>query len=171
MPDTLESRTITMRIARAAREVYDFAAAPENFPRWASGLGRALKKVNGEWIADTPDGLVKVRFTERNDFGILDHHVTLRSGVEVYIPMRVIANATGSEVLFTLFRLPEMTDETFARDAQWVERDLRALKLLLEGQAREAQPPGVRDRRSARQRRQSARRRASSASRPRSVGR
>jgi len=46
--------------------------------------------------------------------------------------MRVIANGTGSEVIFTLFRLPEMTAEDFARDAEWVERDLRALKALLE---------------------------------------
>jgi hypothetical protein len=47
--------------------------------------------------------------------------------------MRVIANGTGSEVLFTLFRLPDMTAEAFARDAEWVERDLKALKALLEG--------------------------------------
>jgi hypothetical protein len=47
--------------------------------------------------------------------------------------MRVIANGTGSEVLLTLFRLPDMTVEAFARDAEWVERDLKALKELLEG--------------------------------------
>ena len=133
MADTFESRTLTVRIARPRRDVYDFLAAPENFPRWASGLGRSLKKADGEWIADSPEGPVRVRFTERNEFGILDHHVAVRPGLDVYIPMRVIANGTGSEVLFTLFRLPGMTDEAFARDAEWVERDLRALKALLEG--------------------------------------
>jgi len=133
MADTFESRTITVRIARPPADVYDFTAAPENFPRWASGLAGSLKKVHGEWIADTPEGPVKARFTERNDFGILDHHVAVRPGVDIYIPMRVIANGTGSEVIFTLFRLPEMTDEVFARDAEWVARDLRALKTLLEG--------------------------------------
>ena len=102
MAEPFESRTITVRIARPQHEVYDFASVPENFPRWASGLARSLKKVNGEWIADTPEG-------------------------------RVIADGAGSEVLFTLFRLPDTTDETFARDAEWVERDLRALKALLEG--------------------------------------
>src|SRR5256885_16888560 len=78
MADTLVSRTMSVRIARAQREVYDFASVPENFPRWASGLARSLKKVNGEWIAGTPEGPVKVRFTERNAFGILDHHVAVR---------------------------------------------------------------------------------------------
>jgi hypothetical protein len=116
-----------------ATTLESFASAPENFPRWASGLARSLKNVGGEWIADTPEGPVKVRFTARNDFGILDHHVAVRPGVDIYIPMRVIANGTGSEVLFTLFRLPDMTVEAFARDAEWVERDLRALKALLEG--------------------------------------
>lgn len=133
MADTFESRTITVRIARARQEVYDFASVPENFPRWASGLARSLKKVNGEWIAQAPEGPVRVRFTERNDFGVLDHHVAIRPGVDVYVPMRVIANGTGSEVILTVFRLPGATDETFARDVEWVERDLRALKALLEG--------------------------------------
>jgi hypothetical protein len=133
MASTFESRTITVRIARAQHEVYAFASVPENFPRWGSGLARSLKKVNGEWVAEAPEGPVKVRFTERNEFGILDHHVAIRPGVDIYIPMRVIANGTGSEVIFTVFRLPEMTDETFARDVEWVERDLRALKALLEG--------------------------------------
>ena len=131
MADTLVSRTISVRIARPARG-HDFASVPENFPRWASGLARSLKKVNGEWIADTPDGPVKVRFTARNDFGIVDHHVAVRPGVEIYVPMRIIANGGGSEVMLTLFRLPDMTDETFARDAELVTRDLNALKALLE---------------------------------------
>jgi len=105
---------------------------PENFPRWASGLARSLKKANGEWIGDTPAGPVKIRFTARNDFGILDHHVAVSDGGEIYVPMRVIANGTGSEVMFTLFRLPDMSDEAFGRDAEWVARDLNALKALLE---------------------------------------
>src|SRR2546426_12330122 len=71
MADTFESRTITVRIARPRRNVYDFTAVPENFPRWASGLGRSLKS-DGEWIADTPAGRVRVRFTASNDFGVLD---------------------------------------------------------------------------------------------------
>jgi hypothetical protein len=51
---------------------------------------------------------------------------------EIYIPMRVIANGTGSEVIFTLFRLPEMSEEKFAEDVEWATRDLNALKILLE---------------------------------------
>jgi hypothetical protein len=58
--------------------------------------------------------------------------VTTTSGVEVYVPMRVLANGSGSEVVFTLFRLPDMSDEKYAEDMQLVERDLRGLKDILE---------------------------------------
>jgi hypothetical protein len=132
MATTFESRTISIRINRPADVVYDFTSVPQNFLTWASGLGKSLTKTDGGWIAETPQGQMKVRFTERNRFGVLDHYVTLESGLEIYIPMRVISNGTGSEVLFTLFRLPDMSDEKFAEDAEWVKRDLDALKNLLE---------------------------------------
>lgn len=38
----------------------------------------------------------------------------------------------GSEVLFTLFQLPGMSDEQFAKDAAMVEADLRMLKTVME---------------------------------------
>lgn len=133
MTPTFESRTVSVRIDRDPGDVYDFASAPENFTKWATGLGNSFSLAGDHWIAETPHGPVQVRFTPRNNFGILDHHVLPGEGDEIYIPMRVIANGGGSELLFTLFRLPDMTDATFAEDAAWVEKDLNALKTLLEG--------------------------------------
>lgn len=132
MVTLLQSRNLSVSINRNAKDVYDFICVPENFPRWASGLGKSLRKADGEWIADTAQGPVKVRFTERNEFGILDHWVSLKPGVQIYIPMRVIANGNGSELIFTLFRLADMSDEQFSADAEWVMRDLTSLKNLLE---------------------------------------
>jgi hypothetical protein len=132
MAATFESRTISIRINRPFDVVYDFTSVPENFLKWASGLGKSLTKTDGEWIAETPQGTMKVRFTERNRFGVLDHYIIPEPGREIYIPMRVISNGTGSEVLFTLFRRSDMSEEKFAEDAEWVKRDLNALKNLLE---------------------------------------
>jgi hypothetical protein len=126
------SCNLSISINRSVEEAYNFLCVPENFPRWASGLGKSLKRVDGEWIAETPDGPVNVRFTERNEFGILDHWVSPKPGLQIYIPLRVIANGSGCELLFTLFRLPGVTDEQFAKDADWVMRDLTTLKNLLE---------------------------------------
>jgi hypothetical protein len=75
-------------------------------------------------------GRVKVKFAEKNKFGVLDHDVTLPSGVTVYNPMRVFPNHDGSELVFTL-RRPDMSDQEFAEDAKSVEKDLAKLKTLL----------------------------------------
>jgi hypothetical protein len=132
MSMTHQVRHISVSIERPPHEVYSFVSNPENLPKWATGLGGSIKKVNGEWIADAPMGKVKIKFAEENTFGILDHEVVLESGVTLYNPMRVIANGKGSEIFFTLIREPEVSDEKFAQDAQWVEKDLRILKRLLE---------------------------------------
>jgi hypothetical protein len=132
MATTHPSRNLSVSINRDAKDVYNFVSVPENFRRWASGLGKSLQKVNGEWVAETPEGPVKVRFTESNEFGVLDHWVCPKPRLRIYIPMRVIPNGTGCELIFTLFRLPAMSDEKFAADAEWVMRDLTSLKNLLE---------------------------------------
>jgi len=123
---------ISVSIHRAPREVYDFASNPENLPKWATGLAGGIKKVNDEWMAESPSGKVKIRFAERNPFGILDHDVILESGVQIHNRMRVVPNGNGSEVIFTLLHQPDMSDEKFEEDAKWVEKDLNILKGLLE---------------------------------------
>ncbi len=50
----------------------------------------------------------------------------------VYIPLRIIANQDGAEVILTVFRQPGMSDVKFQEDLKWVEKDLRALKALAE---------------------------------------
>ena len=126
------ARHISVFINRAPNEVYDFASNPENLPKWATGLGGSIKNVDGEWVADSPMGKIKIRFAERNKFGVLDHDVILESGEKVHNPMRVVPSGGGSEVTFTLFRQPNVSDEKFSEDAKWVEKDLRILKELLE---------------------------------------
>lgn len=132
MPSTYPVIHVTETIARDWREAYAFAAAPENLTRWAAGLGDAIAQGDGDWIVDGPLGRIKVRFVERNDFGILDHYVTLPDGMVCYNPLRIVANGAGCEVTFTLFRLPGTSDAAFMSDAAAVARDLATLKSLLE---------------------------------------
>jgi hypothetical protein len=63
-------------------------------------IQRFDKKVNEDWIAEAPMGRVKVKFAEKNQFGVLDLDVTLPSGVKVYNPVRVFPNNDGSELVF-----------------------------------------------------------------------
>ncbi|MEQ8345987.1 MAG: hypothetical protein RIB84_18025 [Sneathiellaceae bacterium] len=132
MSRLLETRVVSQSIERPWQEVYAFAAEPRNMPQWASGLGASLERVEGDWVAQGPEGPVRVRFSERNGFGVLDHHVVLAPGVEVLVPLRVLPNGAGAEMQLTLFRQPGMSDAQFAADADWITRDLQTLKRLLE---------------------------------------
>jgi hypothetical protein len=126
------SKTVSVSIARPAAEAYEFLSLPENFPKWASGLGASLRRVGGDWVAETAEGPVRVCFSEPNSFGVLDHSVIRPQGRSVYVPLRVVARERGCELVLTLFRQPDMSDEKFAADAEWVMRDLQAAKRLLE---------------------------------------
>lgn len=126
------ARHISVSINRPPLDVYDFVSNPANLPKWATGLGQSITNVDGEWVAEAPMGKVKIRFAGRNTFGVLDHDVVLESGVKIRNPMRVVPNGSGSEIVFTLLRQPDMSDEKFSQDAAWVEKDLRTLKALLE---------------------------------------
>jgi hypothetical protein len=132
MKTMMSSRTLSVSIRCSPDKVYEFVTDPQNLPQWAQGLGQSVRKQGSDWVVDTPQGLMKIRFPDQNRFGVMDHYVTTATGVEVYVPMRVLANGSGSEVIFTLFRLPDMSDEQYAEDRQMVERDLKALKDLLE---------------------------------------
>jgi len=127
---TFMSKHISVSINRSAAQVYEFASNPENLPKWAAGLSGSIKKVNEDWIAEAPLGRVKVKFAEKNQFGVLDHDVTLPSGVKVYNPLRVFPNNDGSELVFTLYRRPDMSDQEFAGRCQGGREGLGKIKDL-----------------------------------------
>ena len=128
----LEAKTISVSVPCPWKTLYEAIWRPEFFPKWASGLAEsALERDDERWLAKAPDGTVnRIRFTAWNEFGIMDHYVDVGADQEIYVPMRVVPNADGAEVLFTLYRQPGMTDEKFDADAAWVAKDLKALKSL-----------------------------------------
>lgn len=128
----MKSKTISLFIAAAPAAVYAFASNPANLPLWVPSFCKSIARINGEWVAQSPSGTAIFTFAEPNAFGVLDHTVRLDSGLTFYNPMRVIANAEGSEVLFTLFQHAGMTDAQFAADAVLVESDLASLRRLVE---------------------------------------
>lgn len=132
MASVLSSRTLSVSIDCPPARVYAFVANPENLPTWASGLGRSVRKSDTGWVVETPQGPMPFRFVAKNDLGVLDHVVSPAPGTEIYVPMRVVPNGSGSEVLITIFRLPDTSDEQFAEDLRLVERDLATLKRVLE---------------------------------------
>lgn len=133
MAPVLKSQTLSVSIERAPTQAYGFISNPENLPKWAAAFCRSVRRLKDAWIVDTPDGPMRIRFVGQNEFGVLDHHVSPMPGLEILNPMRVVPNGSGSEVIFTLFQLPNMSDEKYAEDVGLVKRDLATLKSILEG--------------------------------------
>ena len=132
MPKTFEVRHVSVSVERPPREVYRFASNVETWPRWAHGLGNVTRS-GDDWIAKGPLGEVKVHFSPPNDFGVLDHDVTLPSGATVHNALRIIPNGEGSEVIFSVLRLSGTSESDFRADTDAVGKDLQQLKRLVEG--------------------------------------
>lgn len=135
---TIPAHTLSISISAPAEQVYAFVSNPQNLPLWASAFAKSIKFDAGRWVLQTVTGGATIAFAANNPFGILDHTVTLDSGIRVDVPMRVLRNDSGSEVLFTLFQQPSMSDAEFSADMKLVEQDLRSLKTLMEGRPQES---------------------------------
>ncbi|WP_248929617.1 hypothetical protein [Paenibacillus hamazuiensis] len=132
MTAVMKAKTLSVTIERRPEEVYEYFLDMTQFPKWATSFSQSVRKTDEGWIVETPDGPMSFRFAENRAFGVLDHYVSLVPGQEIYNPVRVVANGSGSELMFTLYQQPGMSDDRFAEDAGMVERDLHSLKKMLE---------------------------------------
>lgn len=127
-----QSMTISVQIARSPAAVYSYVADLDNLPAWATTFCRSIRHGEDGWLMETSLGSMAIRLAPENDLGVLDHYLTPPGGETLYVPMRVVANGSGSEVFFTLFRLPGASAGDFSADAALVRKDLDSLKVLLE---------------------------------------
>lgn len=129
----LQSHLIHLSITRPIGEVYDFLAEPRNYLKWAAVVGDRFEPMGPlEFGIETEFGPRIVRFTPRNDLGVLDHAVYREGDTPLMMPMRLIANGDGCELAFTFFRRPGMSDAAFQSAIDWIQVDLMGLKGLLE---------------------------------------
>ena len=135
----LPARTVSISIDAAPDAVYRFVADALNMARWAPGFCQTIAAdpgVDRGWRITTADGTqASARFVAPNAFGVVDHWVTLPEAGEVYVPLRVLPNEAGSEVLLTIFRQPSMSEGQWDADCAAVTKDLERLKALLEAKA------------------------------------
>jgi hypothetical protein len=99
---------------------------------WAPWIRSVEAMWSQEWTLETDVGRMMVHFVEPNDLGVLDHQVTLDSGLTVFNSMRVLPNGTGSELVMVLFQQPAVSDTEFERDVHSVRDDLARLKAAAE---------------------------------------
>jgi len=110
----------------------DFLADVSNWTTWAPWVRSVNKSSGRDWTVETDVGTMHLRFVEVNSLGVLDHTVTLPSGVRIDNAMRVSANGSGSELSMVVLQTPPATGEQFERDVQAVRNDFARIKKVLE---------------------------------------
>ncbi|MGF9906828.1 SRPBCC family protein [Brevibacillus porteri] len=132
MMTILPSKTLSISIECRPEEVYAYVTNPENFPEWVTSFVKSIRRWGEEWIVETKEAQITLKFADKNDYGVADHWVTIATGQTILNPMRVVPNGSGCEVVFTAFQQPGMSHENFVKDTEMIESDLRTLKRIME---------------------------------------
>ena len=61
----------------------------------------------------------------------MDYWIDNGFGKEIYMPMRIVPNQEGAQVLLTLFRQPFTSDEKFQQELDVLQHDLQRLYQLV----------------------------------------
>jgi hypothetical protein len=129
------AEVVHISILATPRQAYDFLADVNNWKTWAPWVRAVAKSSARDWTVDTDGGPLKLRFVETNELGVLDHTVTLASGVRVYNAMRVSPNASGSELSMVVLQAPSATSTQFEQDVRAVRDDFGRIKRVVEAAA------------------------------------
>lgn len=132
MMGRIQWKTFSVTIERGTDEVYEYMTNPANFAEWAVSFCRSVGRTGGGWTIETAEGPMSLRFADGNPYGIMDHYVRAEAGNEKPNPARVIPDASGSKVIFTVFQAEDEADRQHAMAFRNVEEDLLALKRVLE---------------------------------------
>ena len=123
------SRTITITVEKKTGDAFDaiLKLPPKIMPD-------AQLNDSGWWLFTGPYGKSMLKFNENKSFGILDHqYVDEESSWDV--PMRVVSNGDVSEVLITLNKPDEITDEQFDLRVEEISAMFNSMKNIIESES------------------------------------
>lgn len=132
---TMRSDTQATTIPASYAEAFEFLANPENLPRWAVGFARGIRREGDNWIVQTAQGEIPVRYVADMERGTIDFHMSVAPDIEMVAYSRVVPNATGAEYVFTQFQGPGMSDEVFAGQRAALAEELAILPILFRAHA------------------------------------
>lgn len=128
----LPSQTLSLTIKRQWLDLYETIWKPEFFPKWVTGLDELpLQSTENEAKGKHSASVPKARFSAHNEYGVMDYWIDNGFGKEIYMPMRIVPNQEGAQVLLTLFRQPFTSDEKFQQELDVLQHDLQRLYQLV----------------------------------------
>ena len=86
---------------------------------------------DGWWSFTGPHGKSKLKFNENKSLGILDHKYIDEESVWD-VPMRVISNGDFSEIMITLNKPDELTDDQFNQRVEEIGEMVNNMKQIIE---------------------------------------
>ena len=120
------SRTITITVKKKTGDAFDaiLQLPPKMMPD---------AKINddGWWSFTGPHGKSKLKFNENKSLGILDHKYVDEESVWD-VPMRVVSNGDYSEILITLNKPDEVSDENFNKRVEEIGELVNNMKQIIE---------------------------------------
>ena len=131
------SEVVHTSIFAPPQDVVAFLSDMTQWKAWAPWIRSVRRTAERDWTLETDAGRMQVHFVEENTVGVLDHEVTLDSGLTVFNGMRVLANGAGSELVMVLFQQPAVSTADFERDVEAVRDDLARIKEAAEAAAKE----------------------------------
>lgn len=130
----MRSETVTAVLDAPAREVFDFLAAVENLPDWATEFARRLERDGDDW--KVVNGLGEFFFELRADAstGVIDMYSGPTKEAMALFPTRVVELPDGgSAFTFTMFQAPGMPDELFESQHASLRRELAGIAQRFSG--------------------------------------
>ena len=88
---------------------------------------------NGWWSFTGPHGKSKLKFNEEKSFGILDHKYVDDESVWD-VPMRVVPSGDFSEVIITLNKPEQLSDEQFDQRVSELGEMVITMKNIIESE-------------------------------------
>lgn len=120
------SRTISITVEKKTGDAFDaiLQIPPKMMPD-------AKISADGWWSFTGPHGKSRLKFNENRTLGILDHqYVDEESSWNV--PMRVVSNGDFSEILITLNKPEELSDEQFNQRMFEIDEMMQTMKNIIE---------------------------------------
>lgn len=122
----MRSRTLTISINRKTADVFDaILDSPSKI------MPDAQKNPDGSWSFTTPRGSASLKFNENKQLGILDH-LFVDPEARWDIPMRVVSSGDYSEVIITLVKPKQLSDQSFNERVAEVEKIMESMKQIIE---------------------------------------
>ena len=130
---TMTTETVRITIDAPFDKVVSDLADPTSHPEWGTEFfsGSAQPSRGGEVLATVPrmGGEIHMRVDADLAAGRIDLYLApLDAPFGPPIPVRVIPNADGVDVLFTLARFPSQSDDDWEEGLASMSRELTSLK-------------------------------------------